>query len=419
MKTILHILSQVPDYTGSATFLKMLSQEGHKIGYNQYVIYGIPLIDNGKYDLKIPQKNHFPVFFECQSIEYPVPGMSDLEPYKSTKFSEMTSEMVAVYKKSFKDKILEVIEICKPDIIWTHHLWLVTSITKELSLDIPIFTFCHATCIRQLFLAPKFKSYVLSKCQNLDGVFVASSSQKQQVCEIFNIPSNKVHIIGGAINKEHFYPEKDKWLKKDNNKSITLTYAGKICNYKGVPYLLSLAKNLIEAGVNFELNIVGEGIGYEAEIIKRKAQSLYPFVNLVGFVNSIKLGQILRSTDIFIFPSFFEGIGLVLIEALACGCRIVVNNYDNLLDFIPTYSINSGIVQIVTLPQMQTIDTPNPLEIPKYIDSLTNAVHNQIQNINKGVAYDIEISNLISNEWSWKTIFDKVIKITTEYGENN
>ena len=186
--TILHVLSQVPDFTGSATFLRMLINTCNNYDFiKQYVVYGIPYYETDKYLLDLPKKFHYPVLFETDELPFSVPGMSDIEPYISSKYSEMLPVNFKKYYNAFRAKLKSVINTFKPDIIWSHHLWLVSSILSEIKINIPQITFCHATEIRQLQLAPNYSKYVISRSKNIDKVLVASLAQKNEIIEKYGL----------------------------------------------------------------------------------------------------------------------------------------------------------------------------------------------------------------------------------------
>ena len=62
--------------------------------------------------------------------------------------------MLDTYLQSFAKVIVREVSEFQPDIIHTHHLWLVTALTQVVCPDIPVVTTCHGTELRQLELAP-------------------------------------------------------------------------------------------------------------------------------------------------------------------------------------------------------------------------------------------------------------------------
>ena len=130
MKRILHITSQYPGKTGSGVYLNELIKEGNKKNYVQGLIAGLSKGEEN-IELNIPKKYFYPVLFKTEKMPFPIVGMSDIMPYESTKYSEMTDEMLYMWKKEFKKTIKKAIDKFKPDIIISHHLWVLTSLVKN------------------------------------------------------------------------------------------------------------------------------------------------------------------------------------------------------------------------------------------------------------------------------------------------
>ena len=88
----------------------------------------------------------------------------------------------------------------------------------------------------------------------------------------------------------------------------------------------------------------------------------------------------MRVSDVFVLPSYYEGLPLVLAEALACGCRIVVNRLPGLEDWLWPELIDTGWVRLVDLPTLVETDQPSPAQIPEYVERLRRALLEQAEN---------------------------------------
>ncbi len=145
---LLHLLSQRPDSTGSGFYVQAIIREAKKSGHDSFLVAGI----SGKVGAdigSIPAENCSFVRFEGLDLPFPIPGMSDVMPYKSKRFNELTDDELELYERCFAKTIAHAVSRFKPDLIHSNHLWLMTAITRDLFPDILLVTSCHGTDLRQ------------------------------------------------------------------------------------------------------------------------------------------------------------------------------------------------------------------------------------------------------------------------------
>lgn len=403
MKKILHIISQYPGKTGSGVYLRALMNEASKKGYSQGLIAGISKDDDLVLD-NIDEKYFYPVVFNTETLPFPIVGMSDVMPYESTRYKDMTDEMFQKWEKAFSTSIRKALNDFKPDIIISHHLWILTSLVRKLTQDIPLVSICHGTDIRQFEMCSKYREYVLEGCSGIDNVFALNEFQKEKIVDIYGIDREKISVIGGGFDSDIFYPSRKKFVED----RIRLIYAGKISYSKGVLSLIG-AYDSLDILEDMELYIVGSGSGKEAKVIKSAGEKSKNKIVFTGEVSQATLGDLFRESQIFVLPSFYEGLSLVTIEALACGLRVVATDIPGLRNFLG-YNINSsGIVKYVKLPSMIDADTPDISEINIFEERLRNAMKMQIDEFKKcGYVEDEEVFQDIKN-MSWENIFKRII----------
>jgi len=379
-KKILHILAQRPGKTGSGIFLQSLLKEADNKNYRQAVIAGISKKDKKKL-LGIPDNiQFFPVRFETNELFFPVVGMSDVMPYQSTRYQDMTEVMLEQWKAAFKKQIKKAVENFQPDIIISHHLWILSAFVKELFPKIPIFVIAHGTGLRQLKLAKQFSKYVILGCKQFEQIFALTEFQKKEKIREYGISENKISVIGGAYNPDIFYPDKSYRSKFISNQKIKIVYCGKLSFAKGVLSLLKAYNKISFKREKLELLLVGSGTGEEEQNIRNYAKECINPVKFTGSVSQNELGEIFRRSDIFILPSFYEGLGLVVIEALACELRVVSTDFPGLKDWIGNSINETGIMEYVQLPRLKNKDVPWEEDLPDFEKKLEIALKTQIQN---------------------------------------
>ncbi len=83
---ILHILSQRPLLTGSGITLDAVVRNAERSGYDQHVVVGVPEEDKIPIVGGLESERIHPLVFENESLDFLIPGMSDVMPYSSTRF---------------------------------------------------------------------------------------------------------------------------------------------------------------------------------------------------------------------------------------------------------------------------------------------------------------------------------------------
>jgi glycosyltransferase involved in cell wall biosynthesis len=397
MLKILHILFQFPGKTGSGVYLNNLIKEGAKKGHEQALVAA----KNADMDYENNLlKSIFMVEFETELLPFPIPGMSDIMPYTSTKYKDMTKEQLEIWKKIFEKEIREAYEKFSPDVIISHHLWIGTAMVAEMALGVKTYSICHSTDIRQYLNNERYQEEVRKGCSHLDGVFALNIRQKEDISRIYNIDKNLIEISGGGFDTRIFHLEG----KEAPGKVTKLIYAGKLSYSKGLLPFIEVYGEL-KNDFDIELSFAGSGSGEEAEVIKKKAAA--EGIKLLGAVSQQKLGEIFRASDLFVLPSYYEGLPLVLIEALACGIPVVTTEIKGLKEFFGDRLLESGLIEFVPLPNMIDTDIPNPDSIDQFKIVLKSAVKKQIKRIqsgyNKAAPYEQDIVAL-----SWEGVFNKI-----------
>ena len=373
---ILHIITQKPNSTGSGVYMCGMIDGFEKMGYKQAVIAGIDKED----DRNCFNNNigYYPVIYNSDKLPFNVVGMSDIMPYKSTRYRDMNKDMVNCLKGAFKDNIERALKELKPDLIICHHLYLLTSYVRELVKDIKVVSICHGTCLRQLQSHELEKEYIRTNIKKLDVVFSLHEEQRKEIIDLFNIDPSKVLTLGSGYDKNMFFNE-EKELSKEH---INITYAGKIAKAKGVE---SLIKSLDYLNYNkdfININIVGDGNNkYEYEEILALANKSYYNINFLGKVTQNELSNLFRESHIFVLPSFFEGLPLVVIESLACGCNVVTTDIAGVKDWIGNYINSSGKIDYIDLPKMKSIGIPFEDELHIFEKNLGNSLKTMISSI--------------------------------------
>lgn len=105
---------------------------------------------------------------------------------------------------------------------------------------------------------------------------------------------------------------------------ILVGHIGRLCYQKNQVFLLSVFAELIKTCPNSRLILVGDGedrIKLEQQAIELKIKDKVIFLGMTCYIE-----QILWAMDVFVFPSLFEGLGMVAIEAQSAGLPVICSD---------------------------------------------------------------------------------------------
>ena len=402
---ILHALAQRPGRTGSGVFLQQLFKEGLKKGHEQAVIAGVPFHEQNPDMDNLDIKNYYPVLFESPELLFPVVGMSDIMPYKSTKYSDMSESMFKDYEKAFKKVITKAVEEFQPDVIICNHIWLLSTFIKDLYPNLKTLVLCHGTDLRQLELAKQFVPLLKEKIPRNDYLFALNSVQANSIRELYDVNYEQVITSGSGYNPLMFYP-----IKRAKNKKVKIAYIGKICNAKGVPHLLNAFENS-KNKEKMHLNLIGKGNAQESDNIIKSLANKKADINYLGALPQDELEELLRVSDIFILPSFYEGLPLVVIEALASGAKVISTDLPGLDDFLGEEFKKLDAIRYVKMPRLQGVDTPHKDDVEGFEKELSLKIDEVSDEIITDKEYEIDKITKLLEDKTWSGLFNRLEKM--------
>ena len=382
---LLSITAQKPDSTGSGVYLTELVKGFQRLNIEQAVVAGISRDGT----VCLPEGVQvFPVCFETGDLPFPVVGMSDEMPYKSTRYSDMTQQMTRQFKTAFAKRIQEAVREFMPDIILCHHLYFLAAMVREMFPDIPVYGISHGSDLRQIKKNEWQRDYISQWIPMLDGIFALHEEQKEEISRLYQCTRERVRVIGTGYNSDIFYIDdsypsdsytncayiNDTCADERVKEKLNLIFAGKISEKKGVRSLIRSMKYLEERGIKVRLMLVG-GAGNEREYqaICEEAQNCPAEVIFTGKLSQEELALRMNQSDVFVLPSFYEGLPLVVVEAMACGLRVVCTDLPGIKSWLDANIPNHGAV-FVEPPVMVNEDEPIEEALPLFERRLASAI---------------------------------------------
>jgi mannosyltransferase len=156
----------------------------------------------------------------------------------------------------------------------------------------------------------------LASIRRADAVLCISESTRRDVIEFCpEVDAAKLHVIHLGVDGNAFY--QDSVGQSDANEQMVL-FVGQRGGYKR----FDLAVEAVRQSPRLSLGVVGPELKADERALlqKRLGTRWHEF----GPVSTEDLRRLYSSVFALIFPSDYEGFGLPILEAMACGCPVVV-----------------------------------------------------------------------------------------------
>ena len=248
----------------------------------------------------------------------------------------------------------------------------------------------------------KISSLLLKKA---GGIIAATDFIKNDMIDNLKIDGNSVSVVYSGLDRSRFYP------RPKNNESTILIQPFSIRR----PYIIYASriehprKHHVELIRGFEIFKERTGLphrlvlagsdGENAEMVHRSVikSSVSQDIFLTGFFPPQNLPELYAGADACIFPSSCEGVGLPVLETMACG--------------IPVACSNAGSLPEITGENALLFNSENPEEIASAIEQLVR---------NSYLREDL-ISNAVqwARQFSWEENVNKTIGILRNLIEKN
>jgi len=216
--------------------------------------------------------------------------------------------------------------------------------------DLSFISFPHSFSKKFRFY---YKTLIPYELKTADIIVTISNYIKSEIINTFNISRNKIFTIPLGVNINFF--QTPPTYKKENY----LLFLGSLNPRKNIKGVIEAFYMLLNK-IPHQLWIVGGRF----DIFKNDEPcQLVKFIpadriKLKGYLRDREIIELYRKATLFVFPSLYEGFGLPPLEAMACGCPVVVSNVASLPEvcgdaayYVDPYDVESiakGIYRVLT-----------------------------------------------------------------------
>jgi glycosyltransferase involved in cell wall biosynthesis len=190
-----------------------------------------------------------------------------------------------------------------------------------------------------------------------DAIITDSESSKKDIIKFVGAKERKIKVVYLAAGEDFRVLDNKPWapdlIKKYNLPEKFVLYVGDVTSNKNLPRLIDAVKELKIPLVMIGKSLVSDDYDHDnpwnADLnrINELAKGDENIIKL-GFVSAEDLIAIYNLATVFVLPSLYEGFGLPILEAMACGCPVVTSKEGSLGEvagdaafFVDAYDVES------------------------------------------------------------------------------
>jgi len=173
----------------------------------------------------------------------------------------------------------------------------------------------------------KLGNFILRCASWADGSIAISSEIEQELMRN-GFSARKIHRIANCVDTSMFFP----CSTLPNDSPPIISYVGRLSRQKGLDTLVKAINQLQERLSLFKVYIVGDG---ELKPMLQNMVCEYGLEDKITFTGAIpNVVDYYQRSWIIVMPSYYEGLPLVLLEAIACGVPVVASPVGGILDVL-------------------------------------------------------------------------------------
>ena len=167
-------------------------------------------------------------------------------------------------------------------------------------------------------------------------VLTVSQFSKNEIIKKYGIPEDKVIVTyNGVADRFRCITSKETLLKETARFKLNHPFilsVGTLNPRKNLPLLIKAYANLRKRGkIDQDLVLAGPESYKARQVFQEiKTQGVDKAVRAIGHVSDRELVALYNRADFFVYPSIYEGFGLPVVEAMACGTPVITSNCSSL-----------------------------------------------------------------------------------------
>ncbi len=245
------------------------------------------------------------------------------------------------------------------------------------------------------------------------GIIAVSAGMRDDILRAYpGVDPAKVHVVHNGIDVSAWQPNQaTDTLERFgiDPDAPTIVFVGRITRQKGLPYFLRAVRRLPEgvqvvlcAGAPDTPEIAAEVDGLVAEL-----QQTREGVHLISeMLPRDQLTQVLTHATTFVCPSVYEPLGIVNLEAMACGIPVVASATGG----IPEVVVDGETGYLVRFDQL-TDGTGTPTDPERFIADMADALTRMVSDRERAAEMGRASRERAAEHFSWESIAERTLEV--------
>lgn len=194
--------------------------------------------------------------------------------------------------------------------------------------DLSHFYFPNEFLKKDLYKLTNWTKYSVRKARKIIAV---SENTKQDLIKFYDLPEDKIRVIYNGYEKSLHLPPSTVHRHPELVSGSYILYVGTLQPRKNVPTLIRAFDKFSKIHKDYKLVITGKKGWLFDEIFELVRElGLENKIIFTDYVNDNKLAELYKDAFCLVFPSFYEGFGIPILEAMGNSCPVISSNASSL-----------------------------------------------------------------------------------------
>ena len=176
------------------------------------------------------------------------------------------------------------------------------------------------------------------------SILTISEFSKSEIIDVLGVPEEKIFVGPCGVDTKFYTPGEgfETGINKKFNLEKYILYVGTLEPRKNIRTLVEAFSKISDKYPDVKLVLAG-GLGWQPEATLKAIEESKAKDRIIrtGYISNEEKRDLLRNAQFFVFPSIYEGFGMPVTEAMACGTDAVVSESSSLIE------ISAGLVPLI------------------------------------------------------------------------